>query len=76
MKRYTIRGFKYEEDSPMARLQELEDKIEDGVLVEAVKCKDCKHYDYGICIHDFACNLIRDDDYCCYGERRKEQNDG
>lgn len=34
MKRYTIRGFKYEEESPMARLQELEDKIEDGVLVE------------------------------------------
>ena len=34
MNRYTIKGFKYEADSPMARLQEFEDKIEDRVLVE------------------------------------------
>ena len=33
MNRYTIKGFKYEADSPMARLQEFEDKIENGVLV-------------------------------------------
>lgn len=38
-------------------------------VVEVVRCKDCKHYNYGICIHDFACNLIRADDYCSYGER-------
>lgn len=40
-------------------------------VVEVVRCKDCKHYDHGVCIHDFACNLIRDDDYCSYGERRE-----
>ena len=35
MNRYTIRGFKYgDSESPMAKLQELEDKIEDGELVE------------------------------------------
>lgn len=39
-------------------------------FVEVVRCKDCKHYDYGICIHEFACNLIRDDDYCSHGERK------
>ena len=34
MNRYTIREHKYDTDTPMARLQELEDKIEDGVLKE------------------------------------------
>lgn len=32
--RYTVRGFKYEAGTPMARLQELENKVEDGELVE------------------------------------------
>ena len=34
MNRYTTKGYKYEADTPMARLQELEDKIEEGVLKE------------------------------------------
>ena len=34
MNRYTIREHKYDTDTPMSRLQELEDKIEDGVLKE------------------------------------------
>ena len=34
MKRFTVREFLYPEDSPLARLQELENKIEDGNLVE------------------------------------------
>ena len=39
MRRYTFRGFKYgDSDCPMARLQALEDKIEDGLLIEA-PCK-------------------------------------
>ena len=38
-------------------------------FVEVVRCKDCKHYGYGICTHDLACNLVCDDDFCCYGER-------
>ena len=42
-------------------------------FVEVVRCKDCKHCDHGVCIHDFACNLIRADDYCSYGERREEE---
>lgn len=36
MNRYTIREHKYESDSPMARLQELENKVEDRELVEAI----------------------------------------
>jgi len=32
--RYTVRGFKYEADTPMARLQELENKVEDESLID------------------------------------------
>ena len=32
MKRFTIKEFRYPEDSPLARLQELENMIEDGEL--------------------------------------------
>lgn len=38
-------------------------------VVEVVRCKECKHFDHGICVHEFACSLIRDDDFCSYGER-------
>ena len=39
MNRYTIRGYKYgDTECPMAKLQDLENKIEDGVLVE-LPCK-------------------------------------
>lgn len=39
--RYTNKDFKYEKGSPMERLQELENKIEDGTLIEA----PCKYGD-------------------------------
>lgn len=43
MNRYTIRSFKYgDTDCPMSKLQDLENKIEDGVLVEL----PCKVGDY------------------------------
>ena len=51
MNRYTIREHKYDTDTPMARLQELEDKIEDGVLVERHRGKwdyDADGNDWGI----------------------------
>lgn len=38
MRRHTIRGFKYEEGSPMESLQEFEDMLEDGLLLKA-PCK-------------------------------------
>ena len=33
MNRYTIRDFKYESGSPMSRLQELENKVEDIAIL-------------------------------------------
>lgn len=40
MKRFTVRGFRYPEDSPLARLQELENMIEDGDLAEVIPSLD------------------------------------
>ena len=39
MSRYTFRGFPYPEESPMARLQNIENMIEDGKLVERKRGK-------------------------------------
>lgn len=44
MNRYTTKGFRYEADTPMARLQELEDKIEDGVLKEVKREQTVNEY--------------------------------
>ena len=43
-------------------------------LQEVVRCKDCKQcdyiaYDYGICRKTML--LIKNDDFCSYGERRE-----
>lgn len=45
--------------------------------VKVVRCKDCKHYivegittQYGWC-HEYK-HSVDEDDYCSYGERRKE----
>ena len=40
MKRFTVKEFRYPEDSPLARLQELENKIEDGNLAEVIPSLD------------------------------------
>jgi hypothetical protein len=47
MRRYTVREHTYEDGSPMKRLQELENKLEDGYLLEA----PCKIGDtaYAVC---------------------------
>lgn len=46
--------------------------------VEVVRCKDCKHYDMGVClkiysdgnVHSAAWQSRRPDDFCSYGERK------
>lgn len=43
-----------------------------------VRCKDCKHYDMGVClkiysdgnVHSAAWQNRRPDDFCSYGERK------
>lgn len=46
--------------------------------VEVVRCKDCKHYDMGVClkiysdgnVHAAAWQKRKPDDFCSYGEQR------
>ena len=46
--------------------------------VEVVRCKDCIHYDFGVClkiysdgaVSQYAWQARNDDDFCSYGERK------
>ena len=50
-----------------------------GYAVPVVRCKDCKHYDMGVClkiysdgnVHPEAWQSRKPDDFCSYGERRE-----
>jgi hypothetical protein len=75
MKRYTVRDYKYEKGCPMSRLQEIENKIDDGELLEVVTCKNCKYLEfsdcYGECSKGFK-GVVSPNTYCGNGERRYE----
>ena len=50
--------------------------------VPVVRCKDCKHYDMGVClkiysdgrVHSAAWQSRRPEDFCSYGERKDGGN--
>lgn len=50
----------------------------DADVVEVVRCKDCKHYDMGVClkiysdgnVHSAAWQKRKPEDFCSYGERK------
>lgn len=63
-----------------------DDALQDTTTVDAVpvvRCKDCTHYDLGICLkiysdgnaHFEAWQPRNPDDYCSYGERKDEANE-
>ena len=65
---------------------DITEKIPAADVVEVVHCKDCKHYENGVCqkiyyvIDGYYCgtfDLIKPKDFCSYGERMdgKETND-
>lgn len=58
-----------------------DDALQDATTVDAevvVRCKDCKHYDMGVClkiysdgnVHSAAWQKRKPDDFCSYGERK------
>ena len=53
-------------------LQSIIKKMPTVDAVEVVRCKNCKHYHHSTCTNDFALNLVRENDYCSYGERRSD----
>ena len=48
--------------------------------VPVVRCKECKHYDMGVClkiysdgnVHSAAWQKRKPEDFCSYGERKEE----
>lgn len=59
-----------------------DDALQDTPTVDAVvvvRCKDCTHYDMGVCLkiysdgnaHPEAWQSRKPDDFCSYGERKK-----
>lgn len=62
-----------------------DDALQDTPTVDAevvVRCKDCKHYDMGVClkiysdgnVHAAAWQKRKPDDFCSYGERKDGDN--
>ena len=53
-------------------------------VAPVVRCKDCKHYDLGVCLkiysdgnmHTEAWQSRRHEDFCSYGERRGGADNG
>lgn len=51
--------------------------------VEVVRCKDCKHYELGVCLKIYSDGWVspyawqerNDDDFCSYGEREENAID-
>ena len=74
MNRYTNKDFKYEEGSPMERLQQLENELETKTEIDVVYCKDCEYLEitgcYGECSRTYM-GIVNPRDYCSRGTRRK-----
>lgn len=57
------------------------EKLPAADVAPVVRCKDCKHYDMGVCleiysvgnIHSAAWQKRKPEDFCSYGERNQNQ---
>lgn len=53
-------------------------------VVPVVRCKDCRHYDMGVClkiysdgnVHTEAWQSRKPEDFCSYGERKEGTDNG
>lgn len=51
--------------------------------VPVVRCRDCVHYDFGVClkiysdggVSEYAWQHRNPEDFCSYGERKENNND-
>lgn len=68
--------------APVMRISRLFDKLQKvpaADVAPVVYCRDCKHYDMGVClkiysdgnIHSAAWQKRKPDDFCSYGERKE-----
>lgn len=62
----------------MKNIKELINAIPAADVAEVVRCKDCKHYEMGVClkiysdgnVHQDAWQRRKPDDFCSYGDRK------
>ena len=68
---YNVCNYHIDEETPF-EVTECNNFKNKADFVEVVRCKDCKHRKNGI--QGYYCDLtdflIKDDDFCSYGERR------
>lgn len=62
------------------KLAKLEDKIENGELVEVIRCKNCVFCKYNESSGFYKCTttkgrfgVVKADDFCSFGERKKSK---
>lgn len=63
--------------------EQLLDEIPAADVAPVVYCKDCKHYDMGVCLkiysagnaHPEAWQPRRPEDFCSYGERKDDEHE-
>lgn len=59
---------------------EMFDEVPAADVAPVVRCKDCKHYDLGVClkiysdgnVHPEAWQPRKPEDFCSYGERKED----
>ena len=75
------------EDNPFIHYYDGEEIIKNAPTVDAVgvvRCRDCIHYDFGVClkIYDdgaassYAWQKRKPSDFCSYGERKEGADNG
>ncbi len=63
--------------------EQLLDEIPAADVAPVVYCKDCKHYDMGVCLkiysdgnaHPEAWQKRKPEDFCSYGERKDDEHE-
>lgn len=78
-----FKPFKGFENAMYRKLCEAEIAIGKLPSADVVRCKDCKHYDMGVClkiysdgnVHSAAWQSRNPDDYCSYGERKENNHE-
>ena len=73
-----VMATKWVDGSDGAMAMEIVASLPAADVVPVVHCRDCKHYDMGVClkiysdgnVHSAAWQSRNPDDYCSYGDRK------
>ena len=78
------KAFETEGNDGLAKIMQIHIQFIEGIptvdAVEVCRCKDCKHYELGVCLKIYSDGAVsqyawqerRPEDFCSYGERRED----